>query len=425
MEEEIENVMIERITNRQEKLNEEILKEIGEVLGKIGNLTPSEAYTIGQQLKYGGSLEKIVELISKYSNINEIEIYKMLENEAKTNLAFSEKYFKAKSIDFIPYEQNIPLQNKVREIAIATINEYRNISRTTGLTFLDNANNRLTKTIQEAYYEIVDNAINDVAMGKETFFEGLKRQLKTIGRSGVQSIEYESGYHRRIDSALRMNLQDGLNALSIAQQEIVGEQFGANMVEITHHEHSAPDHIDSVDGKQFAKIDVIRKQIASGEEKEIKLEDIQDNRVRVKGKWYYDFDYINNNLPRKVSQWNCYHRIFAGVLGIDEPRYSKEELEKDKKKNKEGFEFEDKHYTMYEGTQLQRKIETQLRSLREEEQTLKSSKRNITDKDGKESIEEAILSNKNKQQQFILKYHELSKISGLKTKLERTRQLVK
>lgn len=425
MEEEIENVIIERITNRQEKLNEEILKEIGEILGKIGNLTPSEAYTIGQQLKYGESLDKIVALISKYSNINEAEIYKMLENEAKTNLAFSEKYFKAKSIDFIPYEQNIPLQNKVREIAIATINEYRNISRTTGLTFLDNANNRLTKPIREAYYEIVDNAINDVAMGKETFFEGLKRQLKTIGRSGVQSIEYESGYHRRIDSALRMNLQDGLNALSIAQQEIVGEQFGANMIEVTHHEHSAPDHIDSVDGKQFAKIDVIRKQIASGEEKEIKLEDIQDNRVKVKGKWYYDFDYINNNLPRKVSQWNCYHRIFTGILGIDEPRYSKEELEKDKKKNEYGFEYENKHYTLYEASQKMRQIETQLRSLREEEQTLKSAKSSVTDEEGKKSIEEAILSNKNKQQQFILKYHELSKISGLKTKLERTRQLTK
>lgn len=425
MEEEIENVIIERITNRQEKLNEEILKEIGEILGKIGNLTPSEAYTIGQQLKYGGSLDKIVALISKYSNINEAEIYKMLENEAKTNLAFSEKYFKAKSIDFIPYEQNIPLQNKVREIAIATINEYRNISRTTGLTFLDNANNRLTRPIQEAYYEIVDNAINDVAMGKETFFEGLKRQLKTIGRSGVQSIEYESGYHRRIDSALRMNLQDGLNALSIAQQEIVGEQFGANMIEVTHHEHSAPDHIDSVDGKQFAKIDVIRKQIASGEEKEIKLEDIQDNRVKVKGKWYYDFDYINNNLPRKVSQWNCYHRIFTGILGIDEPRYSKEELEKDKKKNEYGFEYENKHYTLYEASQKMRQIELEIRKNRESNISLKNSLKQIQDKIGKEKIQEQINRNNYTINMLINKYHELSKISGLKTKLERTRQLVK
>ena len=411
MEEEIENVMIERITNRQEKLNEEILKEIGEVLGKIGNLTPSEAYTIGQQLKYGESLDKIVALISKYSNINEVEIYKMLENEAKTNLAFSEKYFKAKSIDFIPYEQNIPLQNKVREIAIATINEYRNISRTTGLTFLDNANNRLTRPIQEAYYEIVDNAINDVAMGKETFFEGLKRQLKTIGRSGVQSIEYESGYHRRIDSALRMNLQDGLNALSIAQQEIVGEQFDNDGWEVTVHENPAPDHKD-LQGHIFNKDEFAKLQDYNY------IGQIKDINGRI-------CERTGEEHIRPVGQLNCYHRAFAIVLGVDEPRYSQEELDKINEQNEKGFDFEDKHYTMYEGTQLQRKIETQLRSLREEEQTLKSSKRNITDKDGKESIEEAILSNKNKQQQFILKYHELSKISGLKTKLERTRQLVK
>lgn len=411
MEEEIENVMIERITNRQEKLNEEILKEIGEVLGKIGNLTPSEAYTIGQQLKYGESLDKIVALISKYSNINEVEIYKMLENEAKTNLAFSEKYFKAKSIDFIPYEQNIPLQNKVREIAIATINEYRNISRTTGLTFLDNANNRLTKPIREAYYEIVDNAINDVAMGKETFFEGLKRQLKTIGRSGVQSIEYESGYHRRIDSALRMNLQDGLNALSIAQQEIVGEQFDNDGWEVTVHENPAPDHKD------------LQGHIFNVEEFN-KLQDydyigqIKDVNGRI-------YERTGGEHIRPIGELNCYHQAFAIVLGVDKPRYSQEELDKINEQNEKGFEFEGKHFTNYEGTQLQRKIETQLRSLREEEQTLKSAKSSVTDEEGKKSIEEAILSNKNKQQQFILKYHELSRISGLKTKLERTRQLTK
>lgn len=411
MEEEIENVIIERITNRQEKLNEEILKEIGEILGKIGNLTPSEAYTIGQQLKYGESLDKIVALISKYSNINEAEIYKMLENEAKTNLAFSEKYFKAKSIDFIPYEQNIPLQNKVREIAIATINEYRNISRTTGLTFLDNANNRLTKPIREAYYEIVDNAINDVAMGKETFFEGLKRQLKTIGRSGVQSIEYESGYHRRIDSALRMNLQDGLNALSIAQQEIVGEQFDNDGWEITVHENPAPDHKD-LQGHIFNKEEFAKLQDYNY------IGQIKDINGRI-------YERTGEEHIRPIGELNCYHQAFAIVLGVDEPRYSQKELDKINEQNEKGFDFEGKHYTMYEGSQLQRKIETQLRSLREEEQTLKSSKRNITDKDGKKNIEEAILSNKNKQQQFILKYHELSKISGLKTKLERTRQLVK
>ena len=120
--EERENVLIERLVRRQEKANEQILKELGKVLGEIGQLTPSEAYTIGQQLKYGDSLEKIVRILSQTSQLTEVEIYQMLEGEARYNLDFSKKYFKAREIDFIPYKDNQPLQRLVNEVAIATIN---------------------------------------------------------------------------------------------------------------------------------------------------------------------------------------------------------------------------------------------------------------------------------------------------------------
>lgn len=408
------NALIERLVRRQEKSNEKILREIGRILGQIGELTPSEVYLIGQQLKYGESLQKIVKTIAETSRLNEIEIYKMLEHEAKTNLGFSKKYYEAKNVDFIPYEQNEPLKALVNQIATSTINQYRNIARTTGLTFLDSRKNKITKTLQEAYSDIIDDAINNVATGKQTFQQALTDQLKTIGKNGVQSIEYETGYHRRIDSALRMNLQDGLSYLFEAQQELMGSQFGANMVEVTHHENSAPDHIDTVDGKQFARIDIIKQQIANGEEKEIKLKDIQGNRVKVKGKWYDDFDTVNNSLKRKVSTLNCYHVSFSGILGIDEPRYSDKELKEDKEKNIKGFEYENKHYTLYEGQQLMRRIELELRKNKETQILARQAK-----------DENLLLKEKNKSNKLIKKYHEIAKISGLKSKLERTRLLTK
>ena len=204
--EERENVLIERLVRRQEKANEQILKELGKVLGEIGELTPSEAYTIGQQLKYGESLQKIVRILSETSRLTEVEIYEMLRGEARYNLDFSKKYFKAREIDFIPYESNLPLQNLVEEVSLATIGNYRNISNTLGLTFLDSNNNRVTKSITQAYNEIVDNAILNVSTGKQSFQQELERQLKTIGKNGVQSIEYESGRHRRIDIGKRKAL---------------------------------------------------------------------------------------------------------------------------------------------------------------------------------------------------------------------------
>lgn len=404
-----ENVLIERIVRRQEIANEKILREIGRILGEIGDLTPSEAYTIGQQLKYGESLQKIVKIISENSQLTEVEIYKMLEHEAKVNLNFSKKYYKAKNVDFIPYEKNISLQNLVNEIAIATINEYRNIANTTGITFLDINKNKVTKGIQVAYSQIVDDAITNVVTGKQTFYQSLSDQLKTIGKNGVQSIEYESGYHRRIDSALRMNLQDGLSQLSIAQQDIMGKQFGADGVEITTHLLPAPDHTD-IQGHVF-DIDNFNK-----------LQDFEYYGVfsDVNGR---EYERSSENKIRPIGELNCYHTMFKIVLGVDEPRYSQEELDKINADNKKGFDFDGKHYTLYEGSQLQRRLELEIRRDREQNISLKSALKNTKDDETKKKLTDDISKTNEHINKLFTKYHELSKISGLKTRLERTRIL--
>lgn len=404
MSEEIENVVLERILRRQEKANERILKTIGEILGEIGELTPSEVYTIGQQLKYGESLDKIVKILSETSNISEVEIYKMLEAEARKNLELKRVYFEAKKIDFIPYEQNIALQNKVREIAIATLNTYRNISATTGLTFLDLNGNKITRGIREAYNQIVDDAIMNVLTGKETFYEAMKNQLQTIGQNGVQSIEYESGRHRRIDSALRMNLSDGLNQLAIAQQEIVGEQFGFDGYEVTTHLMPAPDHqfvqghIFTIEEYKKLQKDGIAKDI-NGKEYDLHLE--LKNGETAKG-------------FRPISTNNCYHLAWSINIGVDTPRYTQKELDKIIKDNNKGFTFEDKHYSLYDGEQLLRRTELELRKTRETKIMAKAGGDND-------------LLNKMKQRENTLvdKYYDILKVSGLKSRIERARLLTK
>ena len=391
----MDNLAIERIVQRQIKANERVLKEIGKIIGMIGDLNPSEAYTLAQQLKYGESLDKIVKILSKNSKLTEIEIYKMLEHEAKTNLALKEIYFKAKQKDFIPYKENLPLQNLVREVALATVGTYRNISMTTGITFLDRNKNVITKPIIQAYYQIVDDAIMNVSLGKETFQETMKDQLETIGNAGIQSIEYESGYHRRIDSALRMNLSDGLNELSQKQQELIGNQFDYDGYEISVHENPAEDHAD-VQGHIFS-IEEYNKLNTFGE-----ATDINGRFIDIHNK-YGDF--------RQIGTLNCYHEVFTIVIGVSKPRYTQKELNKINTSNKKGFEFEGRHYTNYEGTQLQRKLELEIRKNEEEKLILKAGGQDTTKED-------------TRARQLLRKYHDLSRISGLGTRLERIKSLL-
>lgn len=403
--EERENVLIERLVRRQEKANEQILKELGKILGEIGQLTPSEAYAIGQQLKYGESLEKIIIILSKQSRLTRTEIYQMLEGEARYNLDFSKKYFKAREVDFIPYKDNRPLQRLVNEIAIATINnvgvsELRNISRTTGLTYLDRNGNRVTKNIIDAYNEIVDDAIVNVATGKESFQQELQRQLKTIGQSGIQKIEYESGRHRRIDSAMRMNLKDGLSQLAIAQQEIVGNQFGNDGWEVTVHSYPAIDHMD-IQGHIFYNEEFNKLQDYEY------FGDIKDVNGRI-----YTRD--GSNHIRPIGELNCYHVAMAIVVGVDKPRYTQEELDKINTDNEKGFEFEGKHFTLYQGSQLLRSVELELRKTRETQIIAKSS-----------NSKELLNQMKERENILINKYYDILKVSGLKSKIERARIFTK
>lgn len=398
MNERLEQLFIERVIRRQEKANERILKEIGKILAEIGELKFSELYSINQQLKYGESLDKIIKTLSEVANINELEIYKMLEKSSIVNLDQSKKHYLARGIDFIPYEENIALQMQVESIARATNRIYSNIALTTGFTYLDMAGNRVTKPLQRAYWEIIDEAIYNVQQGKETFDEALKKQLETIGNSGIQSIEYTSGYHRRIDSALRMNMQDGLNQLNIKQQEIVGEQFGADGFEVTVHEYPAEDH-EMIQGHIFTKEEFNRLQDFTymGEIKDI------DGNIYVRGA---------EEHIRPIGELHCYHRAFSVVLGIDEPRYTQKQLDSIRTKNNDGFEFEGKHYTLYEGTQLQRRIELELRKTRETKLMINN--------------DDDLLGKYNKREKDLLsKYKELIQVSGLPSQLERARVLSK
>lgn len=417
--EEVIDKVVERIVQRYENANTAILKKIGETIKKIGTLKPSDALRLQSILKYGGSYEKIAKELSKLTGLTIQDIYKIFEQVSKENLEFAKEFYKYRNKDFIPYKDNFALQQQVESISRVTIDEFISNTSMLGYGMQDANGNIIYRGIRETYNRLIDEAIMSIASGKETFQESMYRQLKTLGSGGLKVI-YPSTYvdkngvvkhHvRRLDSVLRTSIKEGVRELHNANQEIIGEEIGSNMVEVSHHSNSAPDHIDTVDGKQFARIDVIKRQIKSGEEKEIKLSDIKGNKVKVKGKWYYDFDYINNNLVRHVSMLNCYHYTFEGILGISKPAFTEEELQKDKKTNLNGFEYEGKHYTMYEGTQLLRKIELELRKAKDEQILGKSS--GII-----QNIEDA----QNKITQLTHKYRDVLKASGLSSKLERAR----
>ena len=93
------------------------------------------------------------------------------------------------------------------------------------------------------------------------------------------------------------------------------------------------------------------------------------------------------------------------ILGVSEPLRSKKELKRILKDNDNGFVYQGKHYTLYEGTQLKRNIELGLRKLKDKEVLTESS--NVGDL---EKIQ-------NKRKLLKKKYKEVSLLLDMNTEV--------
>lgn len=382
-----EEQLVQLLIDRINALNEDILEIIGNRIKEIGEMTPTQVHQINQMLMYNTDIKEIVEKLAEVSGMNVNDIYSLFEYSAKTNQDFARQFYRARGISYIPYAQNKVLKDQVRAIAEITAREYANISRTSaiGYTIKDLDGNITFKDISSVYKDTIDKAILNVSQGKTTYQQEMRNAIKQIGQSGLKTLDYESGRSVRLDSAIRQNTLEGLRTLTNQIQQQFGEEFGADGVEVSHHINSAPDHIDTVDGKQFS---------------------LNGDRV-VKGKLYKDFKTVNNSLDRQVSTLNCRHYIFSIVLGVNKPQYTDKQLEEDKKKNKQGFDFEGKHYSNYEGEQLQRLIEREIRKQKDIQILAKAS-----------GDKELTLQAQTKITQLTTKYKQLCNVSGLPNQLK-------
>ena len=399
--------VIERLVNRIEQGNEYVLEQIGKSIKKIGTLTPSKAQELVQILKYGGDYDKIVKKLAEITKLNVRDIKKIFEEVAKHDYEFAKQFYDFRGKKFIPYGQNIALKQQIDAISSMTAKKYVELARSDAIGFgmVDKKTKEVVfKGLKDAYNEVLDEAILNVGQGKETFDSAMFRQLKQMG-TGLKVI-YENGRTMRLDSAIRMHMKDAIRTLHNETQTIIGKEFDSDGVEITVHENPAPDHQD-VQGKQFStnQYDENGKLIKKGE-----FEKFQSDEKAVS----YDgveFDpKFEGHDRRSISQYNCYHYTFAIVLGVSKPEYSNKELKEIIDNNNKGFDYEGKHYTMYEGTQLQRQIE---RAIREQKDTQILAR----------ASDNEMLIGESQQKITMLnhKYKELSKASGLLEKKDRLR----
>lgn len=390
-------LLTERLVNRINKANEFFLIKIGESIKKIRELTPTQAQQLVQILKYGGNYEEIINEISRLTNLNIQDIDTIFNEMAKKDYKFAEQFYNYRGVEYVPYNENKALLRQVNALASITKQEMYNYARATnlGYSIRDLQGNIKFVGLRETYNRVLDEAVLNVGTGVDTFDNAMSKIMKDIGGNGLKTIDYASGRSIRLDSVARMHLKGALRNLHNEVQKQVGEEFDFDGYEISTHSNPADDH-SLVQGRQFS------------------IEEYEKLNNGLEAKDYkgstYTLDHDHKNGFRPISELNCYHYVFSIILGVSKPEYSEEQLQKIIDDNNKGFELDGEHYSMYEGTQLQRKLETQIRKQKDIQILAKASGNKELVKESQDNITK-----------LTKKYKELSDVSGLPTKIERMR----
>lgn len=325
-------------------LNSTVLRAIGEkvrVLRKGGKFDKFES-----QSRFSSDADKLLREIQKEIDIATASIEEVYARVAKIAYRSYAESFLAQGLKQPPIEQERALVNFIQSVAATTKGSFANLSNTTAIGFklLDPGGRTTFVGFKRHYHNLVDQAVADISTGNESWSGALRNALKQTADSGIRVLDYESGYSRRLDSAMRQNVLDGVKAITTEITARNGEKFGADGWEIDAHNWCAPDHLP-FQGRRFTKA---------------------------------EFEEIQEALPRKFETWNCRHTVYAVDLRASTPLYTEEELQKIAGTSTEAREFDGREYTAYEATQLQRKLETQIRKHKDRANIAKAAGDDLT-----------------------------------------------
>ena len=338
------------VVERQEKINNDIIAVITKRINEIGNVSVSDIHRLQQLYMTGVDVREINQILAIGTAMQVKDIQKIIRDVAEMTLYDAKPYYDYRHKPFIPYDKNKPVRRIVQAISKETANSFKNISnsKATGFVLRDRKNpmgKRVFMNMEKSYQDIIDEAIQSISMGTETYNVLMRRTILQLVKSGIQGMAWDSGYHQRLDTAIRRNILDGAKRVSMEVDSLIGEEIGADGVCLSAHTMSAPDH-EPIQGHCFKK-----------EEYE-KLQNTQD------------FVDINGNkflaIKRAIGEWNCRHFPSSVILATYVPLYTQEQLDKMRSDNHKGYTLPNgKHYTLYECTQIQRRLETECRRYKE------------------------------------------------------------
>ena len=345
-----------------------VLGMIAETVGKVSEGLPARealARVSGDVKRAGEIMSKAAKDIEKASSAVEAA---MVEENAE----WSAPYYEAAGAAATGAAASIVAE--AREEAVEAM---RSALKTSAIGLTD-ASGKNFKPLAEAFRASVTDVAAKMALGEATGEKAVREAVRALSNGGLR-VAYESGRTMELHSAVRMAVGDTFRRAMNDSRAKMGEEFGADGVEVTAHGLCADDHLP-YQGRQYTK---------------------------------KAFQKVQDGLERPIGEgYNCRHSVFPIIVGVSSPAYTASELEEIASLSTENVAYtvrgEERESTRYEFTQYQRSLE---RTIRKARMTAYVAEKAGT---GKAESDRRV-------RELLRGYRTVSKQAGIDTMMERTK----
>lgn len=294
----------------------QIIEEIAKRIANFGyaNTVVLNDIKIAQEM--GFLYEDIIKLVANYNDTSYEKVAEIFNNAGVQTLKFDDKIYTEAGLNPIPINQSPSMVQLLNSTIEKTSGNLQNLVMTTATNS------------QTAFYNAMNMAYMEVSTGVKSYSQSIIDAISNISNTGGV-ITYPSGRNMSLESAVRMNIITGVNQTCGKLQELRANELGWDLMELTAHSGARPSHA-SWQGKIVSR---------SGQKGYLSLRDIgYGDATGFKG-------------------INCRHDWYPYYKGSSRT-YTEKQL---KEWQNETVTYNGKKINKYEATQIQRKMERQIR----------------------------------------------------------------
>ena len=304
-----------------ESLELEIIEEIATRIAKVGyaNTVVLNDIQIAQEM--GILYQDIIALVAKYNNTSYEKVAEIFEQAGAKTLDRDDFIYKEAGLNPVPIKQSRPIMQIMSATIEKTAGNLQNLVMTTA------------SVAQTQFYNAMNMAYMEVSTGVKSYSQSILDAIDDISSKGAV-ITYPSGRKYSLESAVRMNVITGVNQTCGKLQELRADELGWDLMELTAHSGARPSHAEW-QGKIVSR---------SGK------------------KGYLSLDDIGYGEATGFKGVNCRHDWYPYLKGSART-YTQEQLNAWKN---EKVTYNGKQYSKYDATQIQRKLERQIKKDKKE-----------------------------------------------------------